>query len=609
MRASAHHRSRVVRSTTPRARAAAGGLAGLVAIAGVLVPTAPAGAQSFETIPNVGCPVSGGFATCTYYDSSNVGQFMVPANITALTVTLVAGSGGAGGGNGTTGGGGTGGAGGTTTLTVPVTPSQLLDAYVGGQGSPGTCDTTGGQTGGAAGTSGGSSTGYAGGSGGISSTGGDQCSGGGGGGASFLLDDATGNLLQVDGGEIVAAGGGGGGGDASSVPGGAGSGNTDRGTVVGVNNGDGSGSDPGYGGDDPNNPGFGPGGGQGTLGSGGQGATAIAPADGGGGGGGGFFGGGGGNVDSGGGGGGVEQLSIEGESVKPGRPGGHDRRPAGHPPGRAPRPVAPAAPRAAVPAAQRGVLRPTQTPAAPFVSFSFAASSSTGNPPGGPPNNQTTPHTHAGSQSSNDPGTDASNDPAGENVTTQDYSSRTCDERVCSVGITLPDATVAVTAIDDNMPAPTGHYSAANLAGSNHPVLFADRDGGGAKPACPGYQDEFTDWVQFGFKRPERGADYRKTAVFTLRHPVSRSAAAARARKLQICFEAPYLFAPRPGYGIALHDTAYDGVLPECRSVRARPDMQTPCVATRKAVHSGNGWVVQITFRIPAGKQDPKALG
>jgi hypothetical protein len=37
--------------------------------------------------------------------------------------------------------------------------------------------------------------------------------------------------------------------------------------------------------------------------------------------------------------------------------------------------------------------------------------------------------------------------------------------------------------------------------------------------------------------------------------------------------------------------------------------MQTPCVATRQVVASGNDWVVKITFRIPAGKQHPKALG
>jgi hypothetical protein len=231
------------------------------------------------------------------------------------------------------------------------------------------------------------------------------------------------------------------------------------------------------------------------------------------------------------------------------------------------------------------------------------------NPPGnGSCSGSPCPHNAPGGGGT-DPGTDASNDPAGENVTTPDYSSRTCDERVCSVGVTLPDARVEITAIDDNMPAPTGHYSAANLASSNHPVLFAARDSGGAKPACPGYQDTFTSWVQFGFKRPERGADYRKIAEFTLSHPLSHGAAAAAARKLQICFEAPYLFAPRPGYGIALHGTAYDGVLPECGSVHARPGMQTPCVATRKVIPSGNGWVVKITFRIPANKEDPKALG
>jgi hypothetical protein len=64
--------------------------------------------------------------------------------------------------------------------------------------------------------------------------------------------------------------------------------------------------------------------------------------------------------------------------------------------------------------------------------------------------------------------------------------------------------------------------------------------------------------------------------------------------------------------GIALHDASYDGVLPQCRAVRVRPPLpgvQTPCVASRDILRSGNGWTVRIAFRVPAGTQDPKALG
>jgi hypothetical protein len=218
-------------------------------------------------------------------------------------------------------------------------------------------------------------------------------------------------------------------------------------------------------------------------------------------------------------------------------------------------------------------------------------------------------HHHAGGRSSNDTGFDASNDPGGEEVNSPDYSSTIC-RGACSVTVTLQDATVDVSAVDQN--AGAGRYSTASISRSNHPVLFADRDGGGAKPDCPGYRSTFTDWVQFGFTQAERGAGFRKTVAFTARRITDHPAAAAAARSLQICFEAPYRFLPRAGYGIALHDASYDGVLPQCRAVRVRPPLpavQTPCVATREVVRSGNGWTVRIAFRVPAGTQDPKALG
>ncbi|HEX3826420.1 MAG TPA: hypothetical protein VHV82_04025 [Sporichthyaceae bacterium] len=218
-------------------------------------------------------------------------------------------------------------------------------------------------------------------------------------------------------------------------------------------------------------------------------------------------------------------------------------------------------------------------------------------------------HHHAGGRSSNDPDFDASNDPGGEDVSSPDYSSATC-RAACSVTVTLDDATVDVNAVDQNTNA--GRYSAASISRSNHPVLFAARDGGGAEPDCPGYRNTFTDWVQFGFTQAERGAGFRKTVAFTLRRTTDHGTAVVAARSLQICFEAPYRFQPRPGYGIALHDASYYGVLPQCRAVRVRPPLPgvpTPCVATREVVRSGNGWTVRIAFRVPAGTQDPKALG
>jgi hypothetical protein len=558
-------------------------LAGLLALAGAMVPTTPAGARTeFTPIPNTGCPQAARVTTCTYATASSVGQFTVPPNVTSLTVTAIGAAGGAGGG--------VGGPGGTTTQVLTVTPGTVLDAYVGNSGQPGTCGNDSPVAGGAGGNSGGSSS-YSGGAGG-SDTQGGFCSGGGGGGASFVLNDANSNVL-------AAAGGGGGSGGGGSNNGGAGSGNVSG--APGSDNGDGGGPFAGAGGDDSSSPSSPGSAGAGTNASAGQPGTGGNGTDnnnscscsGGGGGGGGFIGGGGGGSGnpgsgfgdfpgSGGGGGGI--LNLQPVASESAQHASHGRRHRG--------PV------------HRPLAHATAT-STPMITFSFAAPGSPPPPPGSPG----LPPKHPSSQSSNDPGFDPSNDPAGENVSTPDYSSISCDERICSVRVALTDAIVEVTAVDDQAAPVTGHYAAANIGRSNHPVLFAARDGGGAKPACPGYHASFTDWVQFGFTQPERGSAFRKTAVFTLRRPASRGAAGAAAHHLQVCFQAPYPFVPRPGFGIALHDTSYNGVLPDCSSLHARPDKQTPCVARREVVRSGNGWVVRLTFRVPGSKQDPKALG
>lgn len=203
---------------------------------------------------------------------------------------------------------------------------------------------------------------------------------------------------------------------------------------------------------------------------------------------------------------------------------------------------------------------------------------------------------------------DGSNDPGGLPGTSPTAATASCSEK-CSVSTQLADALAVIDAVDER---PPSSFVPASTTSRDHAVLFAERNGGFTKPECPGYRTTFTDWVQFGFQDAARGSTYRKTAIFTGRHPTSHGAAAAEARDMQICFEAPYQFANRTGYQVSHDGLLYDGVLPECKGLahsRTAGATQTPCVLSRQVVRSGNGWVVKIKFNVPASRQDPKALG
>ncbi len=172
--------------------------------------------------------------------------------------------------------------------------------------------------------------------------------------------------------------------------------------------------------------------------------------------------------------------------------------------------------------------------------------------------------------------------------------------------IQLADAQATITANEVAPSQAAAQFSEASTCAGG-PVLYVTRDGGGAMPQCPGYQNTFSQWAQFGMRHA--GPDYRKTATFTLRHPGSAAAVTAAARKVQICFEAPYPFQIRPGYRVAEHDGVFDGVLPDCAAFHDTARLPRPCVSHRGIVRDGHGWVAQIEFRVPAGQQDPKALG
>jgi hypothetical protein len=209
---------------------------------------------------------------------------------------------------------------------------------------------------------------------------------------------------------------------------------------------------------------------------------------------------------------------------------------------------------------------------------------------------------HAPGTSSNDPNPNTNPDGLlpSESTDTADCG------HACTVSIELADAQADITATEVGAPSTDAQFSEASYVRGG-PTLYATRDGGGAMPQCPGYQNTFSQWVQFGMRHA--GPDYRKTATFTLRHAGSSAAAGAVARKVQICFEAPYPFQNRPGYRVAEHDGVFDGVLPECAAFHDSARLPRPCVSHRGIVREGDRWVARIEFRMPAGQQDPKALG
>lgn len=262
------------------------------------------------------------------YTTQGNGTFTVPSGVTSLTLKMWGGGGG-GGAGGSAAAGGAGGGAGYITGTVPVTPGETLNVYVGGGGAGGTRNTAGGGGGG-----GGYSSLYrssaalaiasggGGGGGGRNSSGNTGGAGGAGGGTSGVAGTASG-----------AAGGGGAG--TPSAGGSAGSGGNNPGTAgSSLNGGDGADGRTGAGADGT--------GAVGGLATGGNGGSANNTARAGAGGGGaGYFGGGGGSgstaaTGAGGGGGGSSYTNTltgvsntVGSGVNPGNSGDSSRNGAG----------------------------------------------------------------------------------------------------------------------------------------------------------------------------------------------------------------------------------------------------------------------------------------
>jgi hypothetical protein len=466
---------------------------------------------------------------------------------------------GAAGGSGEASGGGTGGAGGaggTTTgmLNLPSSNGPTLDVYVGDEGQAATdahadCD---------AGSSGGESDGIHGQGGDSGSVDGGTCGGGGGGGTFIMLPgerpDETNHF------PLAAAGGGGGGGTDSTNPGGDGgtpAGTGDTGTFGGKPGTQTDGGDGGVFVPDPGSTnGNGRDGKRGFGGDGGNGGfagcnTTVAGCEtSGGGGGGGFYGGGGGAAGFGGGGGSgcmnCADLATDYRTTAiPGAPGSNAPGPVFH-------------------MAQVGSI---------LLTFGNGMS-----PPGGRPID------HHHSSGNNDP--NPNTNPA---RTTARTTTATCEPRLgfCRVGpIVGPDSVFNVTA----------------SGGTHNAVLYGTLQGG-ARPRCPGYAGMNADWLAFGFQQPLAGSTWHKESTLTTRHKLTRAAALALSQQMQICFEAPYSFPTRPGYELGGQNKTFDGVLPDCGGGNHL------CVAARKVLQRKGGWVVRLTFRVPANAQDPKALG
>ncbi len=146
----------------------------------------------------------------TFNYTGAVQNVTVPSCMTSATIK-VWGAGGGGGGNDGGNTGGKGGGGAYSTVTVAVTPGDVLQVYVGGAGTFGATNVAG--TG-----SGVGGFGYAnGGNGGTAGTSGFSGSGGGGAGSSAVINSTTSTTLAVAGG-----GGGAGGGGNAGAPNGAG---------------------------------------------------------------------------------------------------------------------------------------------------------------------------------------------------------------------------------------------------------------------------------------------------------------------------------------------------------------------------------------------------
>lgn len=162
-------------------------------------------------------------------------------------------------------------------------------------------------------------------------------------------------------------------------------------------------------------------------------------------------------------------------------------------------------------------------------------------------------------------------------------------------------------------PGPDSRFRIDAEGGTQRAVLFGTMNGNwrpasveaSGKPNCPDYTERNSDWVQFGFFEQKRGASWHKTAVMTQRQRMEEGAATALAEKIQVCFAAPYAFPTREGYRLGRSGPDRAGVLADCHSV----GKSAPCLAMREIAKVRGGWVVRLTFKVPANDRDPKALG
>jgi hypothetical protein len=499
--------------------------------------------------------LGGDQVTCTFTDHTKRLVFHRPAGVSSVFATAEGASGGNAAPAGTDPGhGGFGKPGGIGSATLDLTNHPALYMFIGGNGGEPDlgCVSAGGRGGLSGEDSGGGEISESGSGGGGGQGTGTSCAGGGGGGGTFVMgsDDGTpadSNPLLVAGG-----GGGGGGGDAgvAGSDGGQGGGAVD--TSV-----DGEGTEGGNSGD---HGGTGGGGGEdGTRGSGGNGAAATAAGGGGGGGGGGYLGGEGGALGGGGGGGcGFTDVDNHCDEVPDG-----------------------------IASADSNAFHTAQIAS---VTFTFTLSN------GAAPTNPTIPTAPAnpanpanadrgGHHNGNDP--NPNTNPQRSLLPT---ATALCNPQIgfCKIGpIVGPDSVFNVTA----------------QGGTSRATLFGTLQGG-SRPNCPGYAEMNRDWLMFGFQDPLAGSSWRKASTLTTRHRLARAQAVARSQKMQICFEAPYRFRTRPGYALGGHNALFDGVLPDCTGGGRRP-----CVSARQVLQHKGGWVVRLTFRVPANSQDPKALG
>jgi hypothetical protein len=243
------------------------------------------------------------------------------------------------------------------------------------------------------------------------------------------------------------------------------------------------------------------------------------------------------------------------------------------------------------------------TPVATTDTVAVGAAAPTTIPPGSGP---ATPHGHAGNNDPN-PNTNPITAPEPTVATANQPTVSAVCHGSCSLEATTGDEDVDIHAAQVGA-GPTGSAITAQFrmpSPASDPVFFVTIDGGGDIPRCPGYRTRDSDWVQFGFEDSTGGAAFEKTATMTSRHPTARDEAKRALSQHQVCFSAPYRFAPRHGFKLARHGSDYEGVLPDC-TVHT---VAEPCVVSRSLVRSAAGWAVRLVFRVAPNAHDPKALG